>query len=674
MHGYGAKPHLIHTHNGVDFSQETTTPSFSNSFPHGDAATHKIHGPSQNPPARHFDDFFSNPFGGKEHASERVEGAHVLAPPATVYGRTTFPESNDSVRRKGVGFFDMPPQPKFTVPSGPPYDPKITTFPSIINLDQIKDDPSKFVVDVDVLLRLESKIRDLESRSLPRLESKINDLESRVDECEDRPGFSSNSSISDSQDSEDSVSDLDRRSIREVRDPRHFNDEIIIIEPEVKKEKRDAVIVDGPSLTVARWKCLNDMPRIETVNEGMSSRYADDNSGNRPLLGLTEEFSSNGKLWRKRLEIASPPFYELLREVSGHNISDIAIQDNVFHLMEPFMVLFLNRKQLADYVKNTNEFTPAKEHAKFILNFLKSDFGDVSRMLDNFESMTPPNLVKYCDLWMLYRPGTTVYSRANGEWEAFVIDSLDGMQIRRPSYDNRHALTRLDIRAWSTNFDGEVYGRVWSIHCVAPFHGVRDISSLPLVPEKFLLDGKAIRESLLSRGKKFCSLQEQHCEASNIHPSQSTRVMVDHLAYQRRTGWLISIDGKYGPSSAKNRSWTEDRYSDWDKPVEAFDRGPRRHTPQRSLVRHFENEYPYRDYRLESIYSPEDTQAEECRSYSSDRPSHVVVCEFEKYNLVRSVTEMDELSLILCPQHVHGFSFYDNVWSKYINSSVPCNF
>ena len=659
MHTRASNPYIVHSHNDIDSSEDATTSSFSKSPPNRDAATHRKHDSSKILHVRSLQDpdhFLYGNFEDESHVSERVDAVRTSAPPATAYGKTASLGSNDNVGKKGFDFFGTPVEPKYTATSRPRYNPKFTDIPTNIYYERLND-KKNVVVDVDFLHKLESK---------------ISDLQSRVEECEARPGSPASSSVSDSQDSADSVSDLDHRSTREARDSRHFDDDLIIFEPEVKKGKRDAVPVEGPSLRIARWKCFGEMPRVEVVDEGMSSCQLDEDLGKKPLLALTEEYCSNGKLWRKRLEIASLAFYELLKKVSCHNLNDTPLQEEVFHLPEPFMVLFLNRKQLADYVENTLEFTHAKEHAKFILAFLERDFSDTSRMLDNFESVTPPNLVKYCDLWMLYRPGTTVYSRANGEWEAFVIDSLDGMQVRKPSSDNSHALTRLDVRAWSMNFDGEVYGRVWSIHCVAPFHGVRDISSLPLVPEKFLQDGKAIRDSLLSRGKKFCTLQVQHCQVTNNLPLQSTRVMVDHLTYQRRNGWLISIDGKYGPSSAKDRSWTDNRYSDWDTSSEAFDRRPRRYTPQRSLVRHFEEEYCNRDYVLESIDTPEDTQAEPCRSYSTDRPLHVVVCEFAKYNLIQPGAEMDEFSLILCPQHVRAFCLRDQVWSKSLHPHVPC--
>ena len=659
LHVHGPKPYLVHSHNGVDLSEEATTSPFSKSLPNRVAATHRKHDSSKTPHVRSFrdpDHFLYGKFGDEGYVSERVDGVRTSGPPATVYGRTASLGSNANAGKKGFDSFDTPDEPKYTATSRARYNPKFTDIPTNINSERL-DDKKNVIVDVGFLHKLESK---------------ISDLQSRVEECEARPGSPTNSSISYSQDSVDSVSDLDHRSIREARNSRHFDDDIIIFEPEVKTGKRDAVSIEGPSLRIARWKRFGEMPRIEVADEGRSSCQVDADLGNKPLLTLTEEYCSNGKLWRKRLEIASLAFYELLKEVSRHNLNDNALQEDVFHLTEPFMVLFLNRRQLADYVENTHESTHAKEQAKFILDFLQRDFSDTSRMLDNFESVTPPNLVQYCDLWMLYRPGTIVYSRANGEWEAFVIDSLDGMQVQRPWSDTCRPLTRLHVRAWSMNFDGEVYGRVWSIHCVAPFLGVRDISSLPLVPEKFLQDGKAVRELLLSRGKKFCTLQVQHCQASNNSASQSTRVMVDHMTYQRANGWLISIDGKYGPSSARDRSWTDTRYSYWDTSRNAFDRQPRRYTPQRSLVRPFEEEYCNRDCVLESIDTSLDGRAEPCRSYSTDRSSHVVVCEFEKYNLILPGAEMDEFSLILFPQHVRAFCLRDAAWSRFLHPYVLC--
>ena len=662
MHRQEAKPYLVHSHSRDELPKETTTPFFERTPPIGDVSAHRTEYPSKTTHARSFHNaarFSRNEFEDMEKFSERTGGVHVSASPATVHGKTLSSEMIDDVGKNRVDPCDKLFEPKFTVASEPQYDPKPTTVPTTFRFEQPRDKP-KIEVDVGFLHELYSK---------------ISDLESRVEECEGRPSSPTNSSISDSQDSIDSASDHENGSVREADNSHPFENDIITIEPEIEvkeEKKQDKVFADRPRLTISRWKYYGTNRKFETFNNGVTSNDVIPNVGNEPLLTLTEEHCSNGKFWRKRLAIASPAFYELLKDLSGHNLNDIALQDDVMYLMEPFMVLFLNRKQLVNFVENTSESSYVKDQAKFILDFMKTDFGDISRMLDNFESVTPPNLVKYCDLWMLYRPGTTVYSRANGEYEAFVVDSLDGMQVRRPSSDRNHTLTRLDVRAWSMNFDGEVYGRVWSMHCVAPFHGVKDISSLPLVPEKFLPDGKAIRQSLLFRGKEFCTLQVQQWQVSESFPSESTRtrVIVDHMTYQRRNGWLISINGKYGPSSNKDRSWTDNRYSDWDTSADALDRRPRRYTPYRSLVRHFENEYCNRDYVLESIDAPEDTQAEACRSYSTDRPSHVVVSKFDRYNLIESSAELDELSLILFPQHVRAFFLRDKLWSKCIEPPV----
>ena len=649
MHGRGTTARLVCNHSAFEPFEGKNTLPLSQRYSHGDTVTDRMPGRSRDPYLSPFPDcehLLDTESRDEEDVSGYVGEAHVLAPPIAGYGRIPCSESNDNAWRKESDSFDRHVKSKHTVPAE---HPRSVTDPSKIDSEPSKKSNERIMVDMDFLQRLESKITKLQFR---------------VEECEATPGSPTNSSICDSQDSVDSVFDLGRRSLPATRGPPHPDNEYLLYEPEVRKERRDASSAEVPSLAIARWKCLGANQRFEAVDEAMSSRPAVEDLNKRPLLALIEDYQTNSRLWRKRLEIASPAFLELLKEVSCHDIGENALHEGVFYVAEPFMVLFLNRKQLIDYVDNTNESTLAKEHAKFILDFMTCEFSDISRTLDNFESVTPPNSVKYCDLWMLYRPGTTVYSRVNGEWEAFIVDSLDGMQVRKPSPDNFHAFTRLDIRAWSMDFDGEVYGRVWSIHCVAPFDGVRDISSLPLVPEKFLLGGETIKESLLSRGKSFCKLQGRYCQQSETSSSQPTRVMIDHLTYQKRNGWLISIDGKYGPSSAKNQSWKDNRYSDWDTSGEAFDRRARRYTSPRSLVRHFEDEYCSRDYELDSVDKLGDTQAEPCRRYSTDRSPHVIVRNFKKYDVIRPDAEMDELTLMLYPQHVRGFCFRDKMWSK----------
>ena len=671
------KPPLLYSHNCVEPAQGNTTCLSKSPFA-GDADPYRVHEAPKIPSVRSFQDsefLIHDDVLDKVKAFERGEGAHVVPspPPASLYGTTPSLKSTDNNEPKVVNFLDTAFQPRQSVNLKSQYDHDISNS-KVGKAALFREGDKNVMVSVDFLHKLESK---------------ISDLQSRVEECEGRPSSPTDSSISDSHDSEDSFSDFGHRSIRGVRDSRNFDDDIIIFEPEVKQDRRTARNVNPPSLTVAWSKSFSESPPIASYGPPPSPRPFYEGTrrfggptlgpseppiprplyegtrrfGDKPLLTIIEDHCSN-KLWRKRLEIASPAFHELLMEVSCHNLNlNPPARDGIYHLVEPFAQLFLNRQRLADYIKDTSEFSLAKEHAGFILSFMACEFGDISRMLENFESATPPNLVKYCDLWMLYQPGTTVYSRANGEWEAFVIDCLGGMDIRRPSPDKHHALTRLDISAWSMNFDGEIYGRVWSLHCIAPFHGVKDINALPLIPEKFLLDCNAVKESLVSRGKKFCSFQGQHCETSEVSPPKPTRVMVDHLTYQRRNGWPISVDGKSEPSGPKKRSWRDNRNHNWDMYDRAPTRQPRRYIPQRSFVRRFEQEFCHRDYKLESVDMPEDTQAEAYRRYSADRPFHVVVREFEKYNSIGSNAELDELSLMLCPQHMRGFCLQDNLWS-----------
>lgn len=69
-------------------------------------------------------------------------------------------------------------------------------------------------------------------------------------------------------------------------------------------------------------------------------------------------------------------------------------------------------------------------------------------------------------------------------------------------------------------------------------------------------------------------------------------------------------------------------------------------------------------------YSPErhndhnDRYAERYMRYSTDGPARQVDSEFTKYFLLKPDSTPDELTLLLCPQHVHGYCLRNKVWKE----------
>lgn len=378
----------------------------------------------------------------------------------------------------------------------------------------------------------------------------------------------------------------------------------------------------------------------------------------KPILTVVRMFEMDNRFWRKKLEIVSPSLIDSLAHVSTYE-TDVEMVDGDLRLYEPFMVLFHNRQQLRSLAEDTANSKPTKEPAKLILDFMQNDCADISQKLDDVESENPSGSITFPNIWMLYPPGTIVYSIENGEREAFVVDSIRGVQRRRPGFIGHHSHTRLDITCWSINYDGEIYGRVWSTHCILPFDGTKDISGLDLVPEKFLPEAEAVKSALLVRGKQFWSLQGQKYQeyTGEMYTQQASdddavRVMVDHLSYQRRNNWPITINRKRGPSAAQSKNWRSNRFNRVDRHGR-----PRRSTPSRFNVY----------YQPAKIDDPEEhSSIESHRVFKTERPPIRDNSEFNKYDCLQPDSTPDELTLLLCPQQVHGYSFRDKVWSKYL--------
>lgn len=329
------------------------------------------------------------------------------------------------------------------------------------------------------------------------------------------------------------------------------------------------------------------------------------------------------------------------------------------------MVLFHSRKQL--YSKMKNESTQIQHQVQLLLDFMSNEYNDVSRKLNDIESAKCSGLITYSDLWLLYPPGSIVYSRENGEYEAFVVDSLRGMQKRQRGQYGRHSHGRLDLTCWSINYDGEVYGRVWSVHTISPFHETREITSLDLVPERFVPERKRVKTDLISRGERFWSLQGQKFREytgeiwSQYSTDEAVRVMVDHLTYQRRSNWPISIDKKRGPTNAQSKNWQDNRFGRWEAPSGGSKgRGRARRCPPPII------EMPYRrEYSPERHDDREDRYDDPYRRYTIDRPARQIDSEFNQYDVLEPDSAPDDLTLLLCPQHAHGYCLRDKVWSKH---------
>ena len=81
--------------------------------------------------------------------------------------------------------------------------------------------------------------------------------------------------------------------------------------------------------------------------------------------------------------------------------------DSVYSLKEPFLDLFLNRKAITNAIEekdlepNEKDLIQARLHIQLVLEFLLSDYPDLSRKLDDIDSDTPSTVITYPELFLL---------------------------------------------------------------------------------------------------------------------------------------------------------------------------------------------------------------------------------------------------------------------------------
>lgn len=447
-----------------------------------------------------------------------------------------------------------------------------------------------------------------------------------------------------------------------------------IAEPSSPQEESGAVQLDIKRRRKIQQKYGE--ARIERDDDAGATEFGAPSKSNEHVLTVTREFDKKRHFWRRLVDIVSPAFVEVLRQESSYDVN-LNVVDGALCLHDPLMLLFHNRRILNRYIErggyasDSDEVKQARAHTKVILEFMRKEL-DESKVLDELESDAPSGLIEFPNIWLLYPPGTTVYSKENGEYEAFVVDSVRGVSKSLRHKSGQHTYSRLELTCWNINYDGEVFGRVWSKHEIFPFHGKKEIKTLDLVPEKFLPDAESLKTSLIARGKQFWALQgrsykEYTGEVWSQHMSEdSIRVMVDHLTFQRREGWPISINNKKGPENAVSKNWSENRFNrrrhppmpDWGDSCERRGRRSRRPAPP---------PLPWNDARE---YSPDrdcdDDQAYEGDYIKSgcDRPAMRGQSKFKRYDVLQPDSEPDDLTLLLCPQQVHGYCLRDKIWKS----------
>ncbi|KAK8119757.1 uncharacterized protein PG998_004383 [Apiospora kogelbergensis] len=114
-----------------------------------------------------------------------------------------------------------------------------------------------------------------------------------------------------------------------------------------------------------------------------------------------------------------------------------------------------------------------------------------------------PPVCTFATLWLLYKPGTTIYVRNDkGTTSAYILENVIAYEGNSKNLEPPESYT---LKMWCLSFDGLYVRRAKSYVTIGSFEGERPIMDLKVVPASFIdtADRGKTRQHLIQRGKTW---------------------------------------------------------------------------------------------------------------------------------------------------------------------------
>ena len=238
------------------------------------------------------------------------------------------------------------------------------------------------------------------------------------------------------------------------------------------------------------------------------------------LYGRTQETNIGGAMFREialpssfELEINSLPIIKILRKIIDY-YPQYSLEAESVTLPSPYRLLFHFRKELMACCKAQDTDEETRQHVELLLDFMRNENDSISQGLDILEAETEEpedKIVSFNNCWLLFPPGTIVYSSQDGDLQAYMVESLEGMeQLALPN--GRLYYEPLALQCWSIDYDGTHFGRKFTTLSVLSFHGSKKVKNLEVRAANYLRkeENNQIRKKLINRGKRFWAFEGAH--------------------------------------------------------------------------------------------------------------------------------------------------------------------
>lgn len=148
----------------------------------------------------------------------------------------------------------------------------------------------------------------------------------------------------------------------------------------------------------------------------------------------------------------------------------------------------------------------ACQHVGEILKVIKENVWKDSICKEKARYAQTPSVCTFSMLWLLYKPGDTVYAEEDGKLAAYVINSVnaDRSSLRVPSHEQR----ALKLSLWYLDYTGKHIRRHARTIAIAPFAGERQVAALNVIPCRIVddMDSGKTKRMLEEEGRRWYGL------------------------------------------------------------------------------------------------------------------------------------------------------------------------
>lgn len=217
--------------------------------------------------------------------------------------------------------------------------------------------------------------------------------------------------------------------------------------------------------------------------------------------------------------------------------------------------------------EDTTNTQTAFDHLHCLLEFFDKHIVAKQKYLTE-----PSCKVYFADLWHLFKPGTHVIEAGNKHLQCYRV-----IHVKAPKHKAKEAYnwshfrgkgqteTPLMMYCVSVDFDGKSLGPVGKTVSISPYEGTKDVTMLPVYPLNLSKD-PGLRETLISRGKKFCwvaGVKHMHFSGLTLEKRDEvdSQVVIDFAeAFSANEKWKPEIDYSGDSEEEFKNNAVEDTY------------------------------------------------------------------------------------------------------------------